>query len=206
MAVPRPLKIALYYGNARSTDRNWRSMVWHPLRNSFLGKEEPPRDGPLFGVQSRAHLEAVLLEYRSTLARLIHQKRAPHPDVAELLTLVKEKAALQLRRLSIHNGLVVPEWDTATASFSELLYASLIMALQKVRFENIRMCADADCGRFFLEPSRRRTRYCSKRCRDRVMVRRYRERNPERYREYQRILMRRRYAGLRKGGRRERDE
>jgi hypothetical protein len=46
------------------------------------------------------------------------------------------------------------------------------------------------CQRFFADPSTRHVKYCSPTCRNQVAVLHYRERHPDRYRTYQRDLMR----------------
>lgn len=162
-----------------------------PFRKSFLG-DDPVPELPVFGVGSLSQLEEILQEYRATVRALIAPK-VTRREVSEQFATIALKTKLVFKTLCLNEeDLATPLWETANSSFTELLYFLLVRALQRVPYKHLRECVE--CSKFFYAPSRRRSLYCSKRCRDSVMVRRYRLRHPERYREYQRALMRRRNA------------
>jgi hypothetical protein len=143
-----------------------------------------------FGVASREQLVEVLAQFRDVLSQLVTVR--DRDDVRDVLKTIVTEASLEVDGLSLNpsNGLVVVRHKTQSHSFKEMLYAYLVLAIQEIPFACFRRCAG--CSKFFFDGSKRRRQYCSPRCRNRVLVRRYRERNPDRYREYQRGLMWRR--------------
>lgn len=187
--LPYEFKVVNHYANARPTDRTWRKVVFGLFHKHILPAGVEPPDGPVFGVSSCEELDAILSEFRDMLHRLIHIRT--DSEAAELGEMLGAKAGLELQGVLVdrRTGLLTPIWKTRQETFREMLHAYLTLALQKVSYHHIRCCEN--CEKFFLDSSRRRQKFCSARCRNRVLVQRYRERHPERYRAYQRELMRR---------------
>lgn len=203
--LPYPLRIVKHYANARATDRNWHKIVLGLFRKHILPPGVEPPDGPVFGVTSREHLESILSGFRETLCRLIDLKGLTRSEAADFCEEIAGKARLALQSVTIdsRSGLLTPVWRTGDDSFTEMLYAFLLMALQEVPYRHLHRCDY--CEKFFLDGSRRYLKFCSARCRNGELVRRYRARHPEEYRTYQRDLMRRLYRERRrkKAGRQE---
>ncbi len=164
-----------------------------PFRNIILPRGAPPETS-VFGVSSGDELQKILDEYRPFVRRLIQLESYDSAEATALCKTLARRARLQMTGLTFNRrtGLLAPRWDTATSSFTEMLYAYLVLAFQEVPPSHLHECAS--CGKFFLEASRRRMTFCSATCRNAELVRRYRERHPERYRAYQRRIMRERYA------------
>jgi predicted RNA-binding Zn-ribbon protein involved in translation (DUF1610 family) len=192
--LPHVLRVVRRYLNTRVTPRNWRRVVLGPFRNAILPRGVRPPQTPVFGVSSADELQKILDEYRPFVQRLIQLDRYDSAEAIALCKALAQRAKLQVKGLTFNRrtGLLTPSWDTATSSFTEMLYAYLVLAFQEVPPRHLHECES--CGKFFLDPSRRRMTFCSPKCRNAELVRRYRERHPEKYRAYQRRLMRERYA------------
>ena len=76
-------------------------------------------------------------------------------------------------------------------SHEEYVKALFFQLLHGLPRHVVRNCPG--CKRYFLNTSFREKRFCSSRCMSRVNAAKRREADPERYRQYQRILMRDRY-------------
>ena len=193
--LPHALRIVCRYLNASVTQHNWRKVALGPFRKTILPRGvEPPDNSPVFGVFSATELEKFLDEYRLIVRRFIHVERYDSADAVKLCDAVTQRAGLELQHVTFNRrtGLLTPIWKTKEYSFSEMLYAYLVLAFQEVPPRHLHECEC--CGKFFLDSSRRKMTFCSPRCRNTVLVRRYRERHPKRYKDYQRRLMRARYA------------
>jgi CGNR zinc finger protein len=193
--LPHALRIVCRYLNARVTPRNWRNVVLGPFRNTILPHGvEAPDNTPVFGVSSSAELEQILDEYRPFVRRVINVDRYDSPEAVKFCDAITRRAGLELQGLIFNRrtGLLTPIWKTKESSFSEMLYAYLVLALQEVPPRHLHECKS--CGKFFLDASRRKMTFCSPRCRNTELVRRYRERHPKKYNKYQRQLMADRYA------------
>lgn len=189
--APYPMRYALFYANARPTERSWRSVV---IGRRVRGERDPDRllpAGPAAGVSSFEVARQILDRFRSTVESLTA------PDLNdEVVSKIGErilgegKAETKKYLFDARSRRFYRAWGTASDSFSEALYANLGLALEQCDVDSIRHCSE--CKRFFYDGSKRSTAYCSARCRKRGTIRAYRQRNPEGYREYQRKLMARR--------------
>jgi predicted nucleic acid-binding Zn ribbon protein len=71
-----------------------------------------------------------------------------------------------------------------------LAYYELINLLNEIPIDNIKKCSV--CGRIFYH-DRKGGLYCSERCRWKLSSKKYREKNPEAYKESQRRIMQEKY-------------
>ncbi len=165
-----------------------------PFRTTILPRGVQPPETPIFGVSSADELQKILEEYRPFVRRLIQLARYDSLEAIALCKALAERAKLQVTGLTFNRrtGLLTPSWQTQQNSFTEMLYAHLVLAFEEVSPRHLHECES--CGKFFLDASRRRMSFCSRKCRNAELVRRYRERHPDKYRAYQRRLMRERYA------------
>jgi hypothetical protein len=194
LMLPRALRVVCRYANTRVAERNWRNVVLGPFLKDILPRGVKPPETPVFGVSSSTELEKILDEYRSFVRRIINLDRYESPEAVELCGALAQRAGLKVHGLIFNGrtGLLTPNWEVKENSFTEMLYAYLVLALQEVPPRHLHECDS--CGKFFLDESRRKMTFCSPRCRNRELVRRYRERHPEKYRADQRRIMRDRYA------------
>ncbi len=193
-ALPHPLRVVWQYANTRVTPRNWRRVALGPFRTTILPRGMQLPGTPVFGVSSANELQKILDEFRPFVRQLIRLDSYESAEAIALCKTLAQRAKLQVAGLTFNRrtGLLTPRWDTATSSFTEMLYAYLVLAFQEVPPRHLHECDS--CGKFFLHASRRRMIFCSPKCRNTELVRRYRERHREKYRAYQRRLMRERYA------------
>ena len=193
--VPYPVRVVKHYVNATVTERNWRRVVLGPLRRTILSPGTNVPDGPVFGIASAAQLESELAEFRTVVRALVCVDT--DEEAARLGADIARRANLELDTVTLdrRSGRLEPVWKTKTDSFTEMLFGFLILALQEMPYRHLHCCEG--CEQFFVDASQRATKFCSTRCRNRTLVGRYRARDPERYRRYQRELMRRRSTGAR---------
>lgn len=192
MNLPDALKTVLRYANARPTEKTWRRVVLGPAANLFLTRGAEPPDLPPYGVESLEALQRTLDQFRHFLLRWIELRRARSLEGKDLRETLKARSKLRLADIGVDpkTKRIFPVYATEAGTFDEMLYSELRLALEQVSPAAIHRCQG--CGTFFYDPSKRKLKYCSKRCRNAVMVKRYRTRNPEKHREYQRELMRQR--------------
>lgn len=194
--MPYPVRVVKHYVNATVNERNWRGVVLGPLRRTILPPGTKLPDGPVFGIASAAQLETELAELRRVVRALVRvetDQEAAHlgAEIARRANLEPDDVILNRR-----SGRLESVWKTKTDSFTEMLFGFLILALQEMPYRHLHFCEG--CSQLFVDASQRATKFCSTPCRNRTLVGRYRARNPERYRRYQRELMRRRSAEARK--------
>ncbi len=177
-AAPFALKVVFHFANLRTTDRSWRHDILRPFKKAMLGRDLPPTlpETPVFGVTSRHDLSEQLTGYRLVLDRMISARNYNDPQARELWASVCEKAKLKVRAWHQHprDGHAFPEWETEGNTFGDMLYSFLVHALSEVSPASIHRCSA--CDRFFYEPSQRRVKYCSDRCKKRITMQRYRAR------------------------------
>ena len=183
------VEFVLHFGNASLTDSSWRSVLWGPMATRVLGPLEPLWDKPLFGVDSLSAAQTILGEFRTFLGELVAAADR-QSGLHDLLTEMFQRANLKPAALipNLETGTIFVAWETKDNSFVESLYARLALALETVPLRRIRRCDE--CQQFFYEPNDRRLRFCGSRCRNRSLVKRYRQEHRDEHREYQRNLMR----------------
>ncbi len=176
MDPPEALKTVFHHVNSKPTEKTWRRLVLGPAAKVILAPgAEPPRL-PTFGIKSLDQYKRVLTEFRDVLDSWISVESAYSVDAGRLLKAINERANLRFEgwALDPDSERLVERWATDKSTVPEVLYAHLALALRDVSFRAIHRCGS--CGTFFYEPSRR-VKFCSSACRNRTMVRRFRERN-----------------------------
>ena len=182
--TPLSARRVIFFANTNPPQRAWRRYVVRHFDRDL----HPPEGMPIYGIGSRDELMQILTEFRSAVDTLITLPGARSYEGSVLLRLIEHRAQLQHdRHYWASDKRVFRTEKTANGTFSELLFAQILFALQKAPRTCFRRCET--CRRYFFEPTRRLVGYCSQRCRDRARVDRYRERNRERYLAYQRSLM-----------------
>jgi hypothetical protein len=176
MKAPESVETVLHYANAKPTEKTWRRITLGPSVSRFVAPGAEPPEVPTFGLRSVEELLELQSELRDFLTRWVELESPYSEDADELISEINERARLQFKgwALSPVTEHLIEVWDTETTSFRELLYSYLATALKEVSFRAIHKCEA--CGDFFYEPSKREWKFCSARCRNRVMVRRHRER------------------------------
>ena len=179
----------LRYVNARPSESNWRQY----LAGVPVGQAVPA--GPVYGFGSLAELEPVLAEFRDFLSRLVSFPTIRAAEHSDVKSIINERASGRFKGwLWVRGtGRLFARIEPDQLSFEQSLYAQLAVAMTVQPFTVIKRCKN--CERFFYEPIRKRARLCSRSCREAeaaARVQRYRLAHPERYREYQRKLMKQR--------------
>jgi len=189
---PAALKEVLRYGNARPTQKDWKRVVLGVAAKEYAPKGADLPNGSVYGVSSLEELDNILTEFRALLSRWAHIGEAGEVERHLLIEETTARAGLLLKGhvLSKRTGLLIPVWATEHDGFAEMLHSIVVLAFAEISPTTFHQCDE--CGRFFYDPSRREVKYCTRRCVNRAMARRHRERDPEAHRRYQRELMRRR--------------
>jgi hypothetical protein len=128
-------------------------------------------------VQSLEQLEQTLGEFREVLDR-ISKLKPSHIDAArDLSELLSKRSTLRLRCHVIDRRTqrLSPQWDTATQSFGEMLYANVVLAFSQVPVQRLRRCVA--CGILFFATSPQKPKYCTGRCQIRTAMKTYRLRH-----------------------------
>jgi hypothetical protein len=176
----------LHYANGRPTEATWRQFLLEQPATS------PAPDSTIFGIASFDQLVPILIAFRDLLARLVRCPTVRAAESSDVRAAINERARPSFLGWSWVRGTgrLFARLETEDLTFEQSLYAQLGVAMQEAAFTVIKQCGS--CERFFYEPRRKKARYCSVSCRDaaaHARVRRYREADPNRYRDYQRRLM-----------------
>lgn len=173
--LPLPLRVVSHYANVRPTSQSWRKDVLGPFRRLILGDASIPDDLPIFGVRSFEQLEQTLAEFRDVLDRW--SKLKPSHDARDLTELISKRSGLRLKRYVINRRTrrLIPQWDTETQSFSEMLYSYFVLAFSQVPVQRLRLCVACEC--FFFATSPQKPKYCTGRCQIRTAMKIYRLRH-----------------------------
>jgi hypothetical protein len=176
----------LHYANGRPTESTWRQFLLVQSATS------PVPDSPIFGIASLAQLLPILIAFRDLLARLVRYPTVRAAESSDVRATINERACPRFLGWSWVRGTgrLFARLETEDLTFEQSLYAQLGVAMQEEAFTVLKQCGS--CDRFFYEPRRQKVRYCSVSCRDAAAlarVQRYREADPNRYRDYQRRLM-----------------
>jgi hypothetical protein len=168
------MRVVSHYANAQPTRAKWRSAVLGPFRRLIVGTAAIPDDLPVFGIHSLEELCAVLSGFRDVLDALTRLKRNDVTAARNLEQIINDRAKLRLRRFSIDRVTLrfVPNWDTDTQSFREMLYSYLALAFELTSIDRLHRCAA--CPRYFFAASAHPVKYCTGRCQIRAAMRRYR--------------------------------
>lgn len=179
--APESLGLVLHCANAEATEKTWRGIVMGP-HLEVLGLPAPPDDGPVMGVKSLQHFEATRAQLREFLGRLVELEGPYSVDAGGIAAELFDRARPKLQRwaFSTNDERLFEIWDTDDQSFEQMIYYSLAMALKEMSFRDLHCCEE--CGTFFFKASDRERKYCSNKCRSRVMARQHRQRQAEKRR------------------------
>lgn len=147
-----------------------------------LGLPTPPDNGPAMGVTSLQAFEETRGRLREFLKRLVELEGPYSEDAGGLAAELFGRARPKLKRwaFSTDDERLFEIWDTDDQSFEQMIYCSLATALKEMSFSDLHCCEE--CETFFFKASDRERKYCSNKCRSRVMARQHRQRQAEKKR------------------------
>ncbi|MGH3427142.1 MAG: CGNR zinc finger domain-containing protein [Mycobacteriales bacterium] len=169
---PDAVALVLHYANEQATDATWRGIVLGP----GVAFEGHPKDATPFGVQSLEAYLAIQADLKTFLDRVLALDSAYAEDARKVAEDITNEARLKFGgwAFSPVNERLFELWDTETTSFRELVFSTLARALRAISFRDLHRCKT--CGKFFVDASKRKRKFCSNTCRSRMTVRRHRER------------------------------
>ena len=173
--IPHALEMVFHYANSAPAENTWRRIVLGPIPEGAPAPATQSSDRPIWNVKSLEELQHILEDFRATLRRWVELDSVYSDESVRLVDEINDRAKLHFKgwQLSPLNERLFEVWDTENASLNELLYTWLAAALKEVSFKAIHQCEA--CGKFFYDAKSPR-KFCSNACRNRVTVRRYRER------------------------------
>ncbi len=176
--TPESLEPVLHCANAEATEKTWRGIVMGP-HLEVLGLPAPPEGGPAMGVGSLQAFEEVRARLREFLKRLVELEGPYSVDAGGLAAELFDRAKPKLERwaFSTRDERLFEIWDTVDQSFEQMVYYYLALALKEISFRDVHCCEE--CESFFFKASDRERKYCSNKCRSRVMARQHRQRLAE---------------------------